>query len=305
MFANLKKAFSSSKLEEQFVANCETLGLDPLKVNAFGDVELHAQTLAEWIEKAVNVKKSDFALLRLILRTKRLDSALDAKEVARVLCYFIDQRVLAQPQTYADWGNFMLAPNGVAFPVWYCNHTTLCDNVLEFGQSDLDRAGWAHISDGRLDHCCPLTWRQKRTIKELEAKRGAPFTISANTGGQVSEWFNEVEYDRKKGKMAPIPLETPYNAFPEEVYGPEGCPWLAPSVDDPKPEPDAVEPDALAGWKEPDRAAPDAQRKVYAGLAEAAERAQTIILRPGPPFLGFDRSTPDTTVVPDCKKLGY
>lgn len=59
-----------------------------------------------------------------------------------------------------------LSPTGMPFFVAYSNHCNLTWDIMGLNQSQMDDAGWLHISGGRIDPQCLITPAQKAWIED-------------------------------------------------------------------------------------------------------------------------------------------
>lgn len=64
----------------------------------------------------------------------------------------------------SDGTSAYLSPKGMIYWLRYGGHYGWYDDILDLNQNAMDRAGWLHISDGRVDVHCRITPAQQRWL---------------------------------------------------------------------------------------------------------------------------------------------
>lgn len=66
----------------------------------------------------------------------------------------------------SDGTSLYLSPKGMVYWLRYGGHYMLYNDLMDCRQHDLDRAGWLHISGGRVDVYCRMTAIQQRWLDD-------------------------------------------------------------------------------------------------------------------------------------------
>lgn len=93
--------------------------------------------------------------------------------------YAMSREVLKEPTGWFRDGlsgtyrpSLYLSPKGMPYFVEYGGHSHLYHQIFQVSQDLMDRAGWLHISDGRVDVACRMTAAQSRWLEANRPERG-------------------------------------------------------------------------------------------------------------------------------------
>ncbi|AXN53720.1 hypothetical protein SPS_9 [Sphingomonas phage Scott] len=104
----------------------------------------------------------------------------------------------------SDGTSLYLSPKGMVYWLDYGGHYTLYSKLMGCEQHHMDRAGWLHISGGRVDVYCRMTAIQQRWLDEHKPH---PDSANAMNGDwRINDAIDHTQRDRHwQPDVAPKP----------------------------------------------------------------------------------------------------